>query len=78
MESPFDELPGVVETESGYTGGNVPNPTYEMVSSGKSGHMEALRVVYDPAKVTYEQLLEVYWRNVDPTDDGGQFRNNFV
>jgi len=73
MESPFDELPGVVETESGYTGGNVPNPTYEMVSSGKSGHMEALRVVYDPAKVTYEQLLEVYWRNVDPTDDGGQF-----
>ena len=73
LEGPFDALPGVIETESGYTGGTIVNPTYEQVSSGTTGHIEAMRVVYDPQKVTYEQLLAVFWRNIDPTDGGGQF-----
>ena len=57
----------------GYTGGNVANPTYEQVSAGGTGHVEAVKVIYDPAKITYEQLLDVFWRHVDPTDAGGQF-----
>ncbi len=73
LEKPFDELPGVIETQSGYTGGAVPNPTYEQVSSGSTGHVEAVRVVYDPGKVSYAELLSVFWRNIDPTDAGGQF-----
>ncbi|PYQ44029.1 MAG: peptide-methionine (S)-S-oxide reductase [Acidobacteria bacterium] len=73
MEGPFDRLPGVVSTTSGYTGGNVKKPSYEQVSSGMTGHAESVDVVYDPAKVTYAQLLEVFWHNVDPTDGGGQF-----
>jgi peptide-methionine (S)-S-oxide reductase len=73
MEGPFDRVPGVVSTTSGYTGGSVKDPTYEQVSSGGTGHTEAVEVVYDPAKVTYAQLLEIFWRNVDPTDGGGQF-----
>lgn len=73
LEGPFDALPGVIKTESGYTGGSIKNPTYEQVSSGTSGHVEAMRVVYDPGKVTYDELLAVFWRNIDPTDDGGQF-----
>ena len=73
LEKPFDELPGVIQTESGYTGGAVVNPTYEQVSSGTTGHVEALRVFYDPAKTSYEELLHVFWRNIDPTDGGGQF-----
>jgi peptide-methionine (S)-S-oxide reductase len=73
MEPPFDELDGVISTTSGYTGGRTPNPTYEQVSSGGTGHYEALQVIYDPARVTYERLLEVFWRNVDAVDDGGQF-----
>ena len=73
MESPFDKVPGVVSTTSGYAGGRVKNPTYEQVSGGGTGHAEALQVAYDPARVSYEQLLEVFWRNVDPTDAGGQF-----
>ena len=73
LEKPFDELPGVIETEAGYTGGAVPNPTYEQVSSGTTGHAEAMRVVYDPGKISYEKLLSVFWRNIDPTDPGGQF-----
>jgi peptide-methionine (S)-S-oxide reductase len=73
LEAPFDALPGVIETESGYTGGSVPNPTYEQVSSGTTGHVEAMRVVYDPQKISFEKLLEVFWRNIDPTDGGGQF-----
>ena len=73
LEGPFDELPGVIGTESGYTGGTVPNPTYEQVSAGTTGHVEAMRVVYDPTKVTFEKLLSVFWRNIDPTDGGGQF-----
>jgi peptide-methionine (S)-S-oxide reductase len=73
MEAPFDKVPGVVSTTSGYAGGKVKNPTYEQVSSGTTGHAESLQVAYDPTKVSYEQLLDVYWHNVDPTDGGGQF-----
>ncbi|MCS4504580.1 peptide-methionine (S)-S-oxide reductase MsrA [Arhodomonas aquaeolei] len=73
MEPPFDKLDGVRETISGYTGGHVERPTYRQVGSGGTGHYEAERVVYDPAKISYERLLEVYWRNVDPFDPGGQF-----
>jgi len=73
MEGPFDRVPGVLSTTSGYTGGNVKRPSYEQVSSGTTGHAEAVDVVYDPSKVTYEQLLDVFWHNVDPLDAGGQF-----
>jgi peptide-methionine (S)-S-oxide reductase len=66
-------VPGVVETISGYTGGTADNPTYQQVSAGGTGHYEAVRIVYDPQKVTYDQLLDVFWRSVDPTDAGGQF-----
>jgi len=72
-EADFDKVEGVVETISGYMGGTTPNPTYEQVSSGTTGHAEVLQLKYDPARVTYEQLLDVYWRNVDPLDSGGQF-----
>jgi peptide methionine sulfoxide reductase msrA/msrB len=72
-ESDFEKVEGVVEVISGYTGGRLANPTYKQVSAGGTGHVEAVKVVYDPAKVTYEQLLEVFWRHVDPTDPGGQF-----
>jgi peptide methionine sulfoxide reductase msrA/msrB len=73
MEPPFDAVPGVYSTTSGYAGGRVKNPTYEQVSSGGTGHAEVLRVGYDPQRVTYGQLVAVFWRNVDPTDGGGQF-----
>jgi peptide-methionine (S)-S-oxide reductase len=73
MEPPFDELDGVLSTTSGYTGGHTLDPTYEAVSSGGTGHVEAVQVTYDPARIDYERLLEVFWRNIDPTDDGGQF-----
>ncbi len=73
MEPPFDEIPGVISTTSGYTGGSEVNPTYKQVSYGKTGHTEAVQVVYDPAIVTYAQLLEVFWMNIDPTDPDGQF-----
>lgn len=73
MEGPFDKLEGVISTTSGYTGGSVLNPTYEQVSSGSTGHAEAIRVLFDPQKITYEQLLEVFWHNIDPTSAGGQF-----
>ncbi|HEX5758634.1 MAG TPA: peptide-methionine (S)-S-oxide reductase MsrA [Thermoanaerobaculia bacterium] len=73
MEPPFDELPGVVATISGYTGGRQKNPTYEGVSSGGTGHAEAVEVRYDPAKVSYAKLLEVFWKNVDPTVEDRQF-----
>jgi peptide-methionine (S)-S-oxide reductase len=73
MEPPFDKLDGVDATISGYTGGRVANPSYEQVSSGTTGHAEAVQVVYDPKKVSYEKLLEVYWVNVDPTVKDRQF-----
>jgi peptide-methionine (S)-S-oxide reductase len=73
MEGPFDEIPGVIGTTSGYTGGNRANPTYREVSSGRTGHAEAVQVTFDPKKVSYETLLKVFWRNVDPLDASGQF-----
>src|SRR5262245_58988141 len=73
MEPPFDKLDGVLATTSGYTGGSKVDPTYEEVSAGGTGHFEAVQVTYDPAKVSYDRLLEVFWRNVDPLDAGGQF-----
>ncbi|MDA8121256.1 MAG: peptide-methionine (S)-S-oxide reductase MsrA [Deltaproteobacteria bacterium] len=73
MEAPFDKLDGVVSVTSGYTGGHTKNPTYEEVSSGGTGHAEAVQVVFDPAKIGYDALLDVFWRNVDPTTPNRQF-----
>ncbi len=73
MQPPFDKLDGVISTTSGYIGGQKKNPTYEEVSSGRTGHTEAVQVVYDPKKVSYEKLLEVFWRNTDPTVKDQQF-----
>jgi peptide-methionine (S)-S-oxide reductase len=73
MEGPFDKLPGVISTTTGYTGGTKADPTYEEVSSGSTGHAESVQVVYDPSKVTYSQLLEAFWHNVDPLTSNAQF-----
>ena len=73
MEPPFDELNGVVSTTSGYTGGSTVNPSYQQVSGGGTGHTEALKVVYDPSKVSYDKLLYVFWRNHDPLKGDRQF-----
>jgi peptide-methionine (S)-S-oxide reductase len=82
MEHPFDELTGVVSVTSGYTGGDKKNPTYEEVSAGGTGHAESVQILYDPSKISYEMLLQVYWHNVDPTvkdrqfcDSGHQYRS---
>ncbi len=73
VESDFDAVPGVVRTVSGYTGGTVAEPTYEQVSAGGTGHREAVQIFYDPERVSYAALVEIFWRSVDPTDGGGQF-----
>ena len=73
VESDFENVEGVIEVVSGYTGGNQENPTYREVCSGTTGHVEAVQVLYDPVKVSYKTLLEVFWRHMDPTDAGGQF-----
>jgi peptide methionine sulfoxide reductase msrA/msrB len=73
IESAFQLMPGVVDAISGYTGGSLENPTYEQVSTGTTGHFEAVLVRYDPAQVSYEELLAQFWRNINPTDSGGQF-----
>ncbi|MAL98216.1 MAG: peptide-methionine (S)-S-oxide reductase [Alteromonadaceae bacterium] len=73
MEPPFDGLEGVQSTTSGYANGHTENPTYEQVTAGGTGHIEAMQVTYDPSKISYRELLEVYWPNTDPTDDKGQF-----
>ncbi len=73
MEAAFEPLDGIVETVSGYTGGSRGETTYEEVSSGVTGHLEAVQVIYDPSKTSYADVLEVFWQNIDPTDDGGQF-----
>jgi peptide-methionine (S)-S-oxide reductase len=73
VESDFDHVPGVIDTISGYTGGTLENPTYRVVSAGGSGHLEAVKITFDPKKVSYQALLDVFWRTVNPTDDGGQF-----
>jgi len=82
MEPPFDKLTGVISTTSGYTGGKTRNPTYEEVSAGHTGHAEAVRIVYDPAKISYSRLLQVFWHNIDPIasnrqfcDSGNQYRS---
>ncbi len=73
MEPPFEKLDGVIEVVSGYTGGEEKDPRYEEVARGRTGHAEAVQVLYDPSRVTYEELLDVFWRQIDPTDPGGQF-----
>jgi peptide-methionine (S)-S-oxide reductase len=73
MEPPFDKTKGVLSTISGYTGGTKKKPSYEEVSAGRTGHAEAVQIVYDPRKITYEQLLEVFWQNIDPTTPNRQF-----
>jgi len=73
MESPFDEIKGVLSTTSGYTGGNVKNPTYKQVSNGKTGHTEAVEIKYDSNLVNYSQLLTIFWQNIDPTVKNRQF-----
>lgn len=73
MEPLFDAIPGVAKTKVGYTGGDLPNPTYEEVCSGKTGHFEAVQLVYDPEKITFLELLEIFIHNIDPTDPDGQF-----
>ncbi len=73
MEHPFDELPGIISTTSGYTGGHQKKPTYQQVSAGTTGHTEAMQVVFDPKRISYAELLHVYWRNTDPTTANRQF-----
>jgi len=73
MEGSFEQLDGVVSVTSGYTGGSQANPTYEAVSSGATGHTESVQIIYNPATVSYQQLLDVFWRNIDPTQADGQF-----
>ena len=73
VESDFDTVPGVTRTVSGYTGGHVDNPTYRQVTSETTGHREAVQIYFDPKQVSYSELLEIFWRSVDPTDSGGQF-----
>lgn len=73
MEPPFEKLDGVSSVTSGYTGGTEQHPTYDQVSSGKTGHAESIQIHYDPSKINYQQLLEVFWMNIDPTQIRGQF-----
>ncbi|MDD5285943.1 MAG: peptide-methionine (S)-S-oxide reductase MsrA [Desulfuromonadaceae bacterium] len=82
MEAPFDKLPGVVSVTPGYTGGKIKNPTYKEVSAGGTGHAEAVQILYDPSKIAYSRLLDIFWRNIDPTvkdrqfcDYGNQYRS---
>jgi peptide-methionine (S)-S-oxide reductase len=82
IEADFEKLPGVIDAESGYTAGQTPNPTYAQVSAGRTGHTEAVRVLYDPARVSYPQLVAYFWRHIDPTvkdrqfcDVGSQYRS---
>jgi peptide-methionine (S)-S-oxide reductase len=73
MQPPFDKLSGVISTTAGYTGGRKKNPTYEEVSAGGTGHAESVEIIYDPAKISYEKLLDVFWHNIDPTTRDRQF-----
>lgn len=75
MVSPFDVLDGIIEVRSGYTGGHKENPTYQDVKSQTSGHYEVVKITYDPSIISYDKLLQAFWRQVDPTDDGGQFQD---
>lgn len=73
MEAAFEEMEGVIEVVSGYTGGHVENPTYKQVTSGNTGHLEAVQIKYNSSKISYKELIDFYWRQIDPTDDAGQF-----
>lgn len=73
MVKPFEKQPGIISVTSGYTGGHVPNPTYEQVTTGTTGHTEAVEIEYDPEVISYDQLVEIYWQQTDPTDALGQF-----
>ena len=75
MVKPFDQWDGIESVLSGYMGGHIDNPTYEDVKKGDSGHLEVVQIQFDPSTFTYEQLLEIYWQQIDPTDDGGQFHD---
>lgn len=75
MVSPFHVLEGIVEVKSGYIGGHVDQPTYEQVKTQESGHYEAIQIIYNPEKISYEKLLKAFWMQIDPTDDGGQFHD---
>ncbi|WP_407269850.1 peptide-methionine (S)-S-oxide reductase MsrA [Radiobacillus sp. PE A8.2] len=75
MVKPFDQWDGVYAVVSGYTGGEIENPTYELVKTGESGHFEAVEITYDPKIISYDKILELYWPQIDPTDDGGQFHD---
>ncbi|UQS86583.1 peptide-methionine (S)-S-oxide reductase MsrA [Nicoliella spurrieriana] len=75
MVKPFDTIPGIEKVVSGYTGGHVPNPTYEQVCSHTTGHTEAVKITFDPDKISYKQLVEIYWHQTDPTDASGQFQD---
>ena len=73
IDAPFEKLDGVKNVISGYTGGHVKNPTYEQVCSGTTGHVEAVEIIYDPKVISYSELLDIFWKQFDPTDDGGSF-----
>jgi peptide-methionine (S)-S-oxide reductase len=73
METAYEGIPGVISVTSGFSGGAEKNPTYEQVSAGRTGHMESVQVLYDPKRITYRKLLEIYWHNIDPTQGNGQF-----
>ncbi|RBP08108.1 peptide-methionine (S)-S-oxide reductase MsrA [Rossellomorea aquimaris] len=75
MVKPFDELPGIIDVVSGYSGGHLENPTYQDIKAGNSGHYEAVQITFNPDVFPYERLLELYWPQIDPTDDGGQFHD---
>lgn len=75
MTKPFDQMPGIISVRSRYTGGDVENPTYEQVKSGTTGHTEAVKIVFDKTIISYEELLEIYWHQTDPTDAAGQFQD---
>ncbi|WP_170006199.1 peptide-methionine (S)-S-oxide reductase MsrA [Bacillus fonticola] len=75
MVQPFDQLPGIHKVVSGYSGGHLENPTYEDVKTGTSGHYEVVQITFDPELFPYEKLLELYWPQIDPTDEGGQFHD---
>ena len=73
MVKPFDSLPGILKVVSGFTGGHVPNPTYQQVTTGTTGHTEAVEITFDPEVISYEELVAIYWQQTDPTDAFGQF-----
>ncbi|QQK75599.1 peptide-methionine (S)-S-oxide reductase MsrA [Salicibibacter cibarius] len=75
MVQPFEEMPGIINVRSGYTGGHAAHPSYENVKNGHTGHFEAVQITYDPQRFPYQQLLDLYWAQIDPTDDGGQFHD---